>query len=140
MSITKKDIAKNIKTKALTDNKTSNKLIDSFIEIVKSKSLSNDIKIAHFGTFINKVTPQRIGRNPKTGEEHIISERVKLNFVVSNKIKEQLNWSSIGRDGRIWTDDHYTPSVVRYQAALHPDEFRYKSIYNIFIYTFKTKN
>jgi len=91
MSITKKDIAKNIKTRALTDNKTSNKLIDSFIEIVKSKSLSNDIKIAHFGTFTNKVTPQRIGRNPKTGEEHIISERVKLNFVVSNKIKEQLN-------------------------------------------------
>jgi integration host factor subunit alpha len=91
MSITKKDIAKNIKTKALTDNKTSNKLIDSFIEIVKSKSLSNDIKIAHFGTFTNKVTPQRIGRNPKTGDEHIISERVKLNFVVSNKIKEQLN-------------------------------------------------
>jgi integration host factor subunit alpha len=91
MSITKKDIAKNIKTKALTDNRTSNKLIDSFIEIVKAKSLSNDIKIAHFGTFTNKVTPQRIGRNPKTGDEHIISERVKLNFVVSNKIKEQLN-------------------------------------------------
>ena len=49
------------------------------------------IKIAHFGTFINKVTPQRIGRNPKTGEEHYNHERVKLNFVVSNKVKEQLN-------------------------------------------------
>jgi nucleoid DNA-binding protein len=40
---------------------------------------------------MNKVTPERMGRNPKTGEEHVISERVKLNFIVSNKVKEQLN-------------------------------------------------
>ena len=26
-----------------------------------------------------------------------------------------------GRDGRIWTCDHHTPSVVRYQTALRPD-------------------
>ena len=26
-----------------------------------------------------------------------------------------------GRNGRIWTCDHYTPSVVRYQTALRPD-------------------
>ena len=91
MTVTKKDIAKNIKKKALIDNKTSNELVDNFIKIIKSQSLSNDIKIASFGTFANKVTPQRIGRNPKTGDEHIITERVKLNFIVSNKIKEQLN-------------------------------------------------
>jgi nucleoid DNA-binding protein len=40
---------------------------------------------------MNKVTPERIGRNPKTGKEYVISERVKLNFIVSNKVKEQLN-------------------------------------------------
>jgi nucleoid DNA-binding protein len=40
---------------------------------------------------MNKVTPERMGRNPKTGEEHVITERVKLNFIVSNKVKEQLN-------------------------------------------------
>ena len=38
------------------------------------------------------------------------------------------NYYKFGRDGRIWTDDHYTPSVVRYQAALHPE-----SIYNDYI-------
>ena len=26
-----------------------------------------------------------------------------------------------GRNGRIWTCDHYTPSVVRYQTALRPE-------------------
>lgn len=30
----------------------------------------------------------------------------------------------IGRGGEIRTRDHYTPSVVRYQAALRPDERR----------------
>ena len=27
-----------------------------------------------------------------------------------------------GRDGRIRTDDHLTPSEVRYQTALHPEQ------------------
>lgn len=31
-------------------------------------------------------------------------------------------FSNNGRGGEIRTRDHYTPSVVRYQAALHPDE------------------
>ena len=26
-----------------------------------------------------------------------------------------------GRNGRIWTCDHHTPSVVRYQTALRPE-------------------
>ena len=30
-------------------------------------------------------------------------------------------WILIGRSGGIWTHDPYTPSIVRYQAALHSD-------------------
>jgi integration host factor subunit alpha len=91
MSLKKSDIAKNISSKASISVSSSKHLIDCFIDIIKSKSNNKDVKVASFGTFTNKVTPQRNGRNPKTGEEHIITERVKLNFVVSNKVKEQLN-------------------------------------------------
>ena len=91
MSLKKSDIAKNISSKALIPEITCKDLVNSFINIIKLKSNEKDIKVANFGTFANKVTPQRIGRNPKTGEEYIITERVKLNFVVSNKVKEQLN-------------------------------------------------
>ena len=91
MSLKKSDIAKNITSKISIKNSLSKDIVDSFINIIKSESNSLDVKISNFGTFMNKVTPERMGRNPKTGEEHIISERVKLNFVVSNKIKEQLN-------------------------------------------------
>ena len=91
MSLKKSDIAKKITSKISIKNSLSKNIIDSFIEIIKSESDSSDVKIANFGTFTNKVTPERIGRNPKTGEQHVISERVKLNFIVSNKVKEQLN-------------------------------------------------
>jgi len=91
MSLKKSDISKNISSKASISGSASKELVDSFIEIIKSKSNEQDVKVANFGTFTNKVTPQRIGRNPKTGEEHIITERVKLNFIVSNKVKDQLN-------------------------------------------------
>jgi integration host factor subunit alpha len=91
MGLKKSDIAKNISSKASISESISKELVSSFIDIIKSNSNEQDVKVANFGTFANKVTPQRIGRNPKTGEEHIITERVKLNFVVSNKVKEQLN-------------------------------------------------
>lgn len=91
MSLKKRDIARNISSNAFISNSTSKKVIDSFIDIIKSKSNKFDIKVANFGTFANKVSPQRIGRNPKTGKEHTITERIKLNFIVSNRVKEQLN-------------------------------------------------
>jgi integration host factor subunit alpha len=91
MSLKKSDIAKNIASKASISESIGKILVSSFIDIVKLKSNEQDVKIANFGTFTNKVTPQRLGRNPKTGEEHIITERVKLNFITSNKVKDQLN-------------------------------------------------
>ena len=91
MSHTKKNIVSKIQSDLSLTSSTSNKLVASFLDIIKSKSLNSDVKIANFGTFVNKVTPKRIGRNPKTGEEHEITERIKLNFIVSNKVKSQLN-------------------------------------------------
>ena len=91
MSLKKSDIAKNISSKVSISESVSKELVGSFIDIIKLKSNEADVKVANFGTFSNKVTPQRVGRNPKTGKEHTISERVKLNFTVSNKVKELLN-------------------------------------------------
>ena len=91
MSLNKSDIAKNISSKASISESLSKELINSFIDTIKLKSNEYDVKVANFGTFANKVTPQRLGRNPRTGEGHIITERIKLNFIISNKVKKQLN-------------------------------------------------
>ena len=91
MSFTKSDIAKNITLKTSISNQSAKQLLDKFIQVVVSASKKSPVKISSFGTFIRKKTPARTGRNPKTGEEFEISERSKLNLILSNIIKDKIN-------------------------------------------------
>jgi integration host factor subunit alpha len=91
MSFTKSDISKNITLKTSISNQLAKQLLDEFIQVVVSASSKSQVNISGFGTFVRKKTPSRIGRNPKTGEEFEISERSKLNLILSNKIKEKIN-------------------------------------------------
>ena len=91
MSFGKKDICNNISSKALISKDTSKEFFTNFLNIVTLKSKSKIVKISNFGTFYTKNTPQRLGRNPKTKEEFIISKRSKLFFKPSNKIRSVIN-------------------------------------------------
>ena len=91
MSLTKSDVAINIALKAPTSAKSANQIINKFIDLIISESCKKDVKVSNFGTFKRKNTPSRVGRNPKTGEEYIISEKNKLFFIVSNTIKKRIN-------------------------------------------------
>ena len=91
MSLTKRDIAKSI---SLSNDLTlleSSKIVDAFIKKIIISSKTSNLKISNFGTFSYKLTPERIGRNPKTKEEFIINEKEKLSFSSSKKIKELIN-------------------------------------------------
>ena len=91
MSFGKKDICKNISSKALISSGDSKEFFTNFLNLVNLKSKSRIVKISNFGTFYTKNTPERIGRNPKTKEEFIISKRSKLFFKPSNKIRSIIN-------------------------------------------------
>ena len=91
MSFGKKDICINISSKALIPKDKSKEFLTNFLNLVTSKSKSRIVKISNFGTFYTKNTPQRLGRNPKTKEEFIISKRSKLFFKPSNKIRSIIN-------------------------------------------------
>ena len=91
MSLGKKDIINNIKSKAQISNDTSNKVFESFVNIITYNSKTKIVKISKFGSFINKNSPQRLGRNPKTKENFIISKRKKIVFKSSNKVKNFIN-------------------------------------------------
>lgn len=91
MSLGKKDISKNISTKAHFSLKDSKRFLNSFLKILKNKGRNNIIKISKFGTFEKKITPQRIGRNPKSKQEFIINKRSKLTFKSSIYVKSFLN-------------------------------------------------
>ena len=91
MSLGKKDIILDISTKAQISRHTSKLLFDKFIGIIKHQSKSKIIKISNFGTFNKHISPERVGRNPKTKDSYIISKRAKLSFKSSKSIKNILN-------------------------------------------------
>ena len=65
-------------------------LDEVILQIIISSKKSN-VKLSNFGTFSYKLTPERIGRNPKTKKEFIIKEQNKFSFSPSNKIKKLIN-------------------------------------------------
>tara|TARA_Y100000768_G_C23968861_1_gene679410 strand:+ start:1456 stop:1791 length:336 start_codon:yes stop_codon:yes gene_type:complete len=70
----------------------SSALVDSvFDEILKSLIKGDDVKISSFGTFIVRNKKERIGRNPKTGEEVPITARSVVTFRASNVLKSRVN-------------------------------------------------
>jgi nucleoid DNA-binding protein len=91
MSYTKGNISKNIADRTSISLKLSQKILEHFLHLVTSNSHKKSIKIHGFGTFNRKITPSRIGRNPKSGEIFKISERTKLNLVISNIVKKRIN-------------------------------------------------
>ena len=70
----------------------SSALVDSvFNEILKSLIEGDDVKISSFGTFIVRNKKERVGRNPKTGEEVPITARSVVTFRASNVLKSRVN-------------------------------------------------
>jgi integration host factor subunit alpha len=67
-------------------------MVDAIIEEVVS-ALDSDglVKISSFGSFQVRQKNQRIGRNPKTKEEAVITPRKVVSFYASNLLKKRLN-------------------------------------------------
>ena len=79
------------KNVGLSRNESAN-LVDSvFGEILKSLIQGNDVKISSFGTFVVRQKKERIGRNPKTGQEVPITARSVVTFRASNVLKSKVN-------------------------------------------------
>ena len=90
MGFGKKDIVKNISSKAFITSKSSSLVLEAFLSFIKQNK-RNKIKISNFGTYYLQKSPARIGRNPKTKEEFKIPASRKLAFKASNKVKSILN-------------------------------------------------
>ena len=79
------------KSVGLSRNESAN-LVDSvFSEILASLIGGDDVKISSFGTFVVREKKERIGRNPKTGEEVPITARSVVTFRASNVLKSKVD-------------------------------------------------
>jgi len=92
MSLTKKDISKNISSEMSMTLASSYDITNQFIKIlINSLNNNKNIKISGFGSFNIKNTPQRTGRNPKSKESYIIKAGERISFSNSRKVRSILN-------------------------------------------------
>lgn len=91
-NFTKKDISLKLSENLEISLSLSSRLVDYFTECIKTNlNENNDIKISGFGTFKISKTPKRVGRNPKTKESFIISERKRIKLVLSSRVRGYIN-------------------------------------------------
>tara|TARA_B100001989_G_scaffold206267_1_gene154997 strand:+ start:275 stop:574 length:300 start_codon:yes stop_codon:yes gene_type:complete len=91
-NITKKDISKSIYSKYGTSEKTISLFVDNLFNILKIiLKKEKKFNLKNIGTFKILNKSQRIGRNPKTGEHHLISERKSISFKVSESLRNKIN-------------------------------------------------
>lgn len=64
---------------------------DMLEEVCGALAKGETVKLSSFGTFAVRQKSQRMGRNPKTGEEVPITPRRVLVFRPSNIMKERIN-------------------------------------------------
>ena len=88
----KKEIANNIKISIGLSLTNTQKITDDIIKIIVDILVfEKKINIKNFGTFKIIHKNQRNGRNPKTKEGFIISERKAIKFKSSNSLKQKIN-------------------------------------------------
>lgn len=77
----------------------STELVESVLDEISSALIRGEVvKISSFGSFSVRQKGQRIGRNPKTGEEVPILPRKVLVFRASHVLKGRVN-ESLSRHG-----------------------------------------
>ncbi len=92
VNLTKKDLVNTVYMQIGFSKQISENLIEEFFSLIISNlKKEKKIKISKFGTFFIKLKKQRIGRNPKTKETKIISERNVVLFKPSKDFKEFIN-------------------------------------------------
>ena len=92
INLTKKEIVNSIYMQIGFSKKISEVLIEDIFQIIlKNIIKKKKVKIAKFGTFTLRKKNQRIGRNPKTKEIKLISERNVILFKASKEFKKYIN-------------------------------------------------
>ena len=91
-NITRDEIADSINKEFGFSRKECLEIVNDLIEIIiDGLNSTGKVKIHNFGTFILKRKKSRIGRNPKTKEKKIITERKVILFKPSKELKKKIN-------------------------------------------------
>jgi len=92
INLTKKEIINSIYMQLGFSKKISENILEDFLSIILDELIQNKkVKIPNFGSFILRNKKRRVGRNPKTLEKKMITERNVVLFRPSKELKNKLN-------------------------------------------------
>ncbi len=94
MTVTRADLTEAVYQEVGLSHNESAQLVKSVLEEVASTLAQGEaVKLPSFGTFSLHDKTQRMGRNPKTGEEALIPPRRVVLFRASHVLKDRINRS-----------------------------------------------
>jgi len=99
-TITRADLSEVVYQKVGLSRTESAALVELVLtELADSLARGENVKLSSFGSFIVRQKGERVGRNPKTGEEVPIEPRRVMVFKPSNILKQRINGRANG-DGK----------------------------------------
>jgi integration host factor subunit alpha len=91
-TITRADLSEAVFQQVGLSRNESSDLVETILgEVVEALARGESVKISSFGSFTVRDKGQRVGRNPKTGQEVPILPRRVLVFRASNVLKSLIN-------------------------------------------------
>jgi integration host factor subunit alpha len=97
-TITRADLVEALARRADMQRADANRLLTRMLEMIEDSLVAGDtVKLSRFGNFNVRAKRQRIGRNPKTGEEVPITPRRVVTFRPSQMMREFVEKGGRGR-------------------------------------------
>ena len=87
-NLKKIDLVKQLNNRTGLSKNLLKKIVDDLIYIIGENIKTNNFNIKNIGSFKILDKKKRIGRNPKTKKEYLITARKRIKFVVSKKISK----------------------------------------------------
>jgi integration host factor subunit alpha len=99
-TVTRADLCEAVYQKVGLSRTESADLVELVLdEICSSIVRGESVKLSSFGSFVVRKKGERVGRNPKTGEEVPISPRRVMVFKPSNVLKQRINSALVNGAG-----------------------------------------
>lgn len=91
-TLTRADLSEAVYEEVGLSRKASSELVEQVLEEITATLVGGEsVKLSSFGNFNVRSKRERMGRNPKTGEEVLIEPRRVLVFRASHVMKNKIN-------------------------------------------------
>jgi integration host factor subunit alpha len=98
-TVTRADLCEAVYQRVGLSRTESSELVEQVLqEIADAIIRGENVKLSSFGSFVVRSKGQRIGRNPKTGQEVPIEPRRVMVFKPSNILKQRINGIAVSDD------------------------------------------